>query len=126
MAAPVLILVAIFTIYPVGRAIYQSMRIESPIFPPRFVGLKNYQDLLGGLFLKEAAVTTLGFALVAVPLVIVIGVLTALLLDEPFTGNDVLRVGMLLPWALPATVGALAVVIAVMILLAAWRGLPNG
>ncbi len=107
MAAPVLILVAIFTIYPVGRAIYQSMRIESPIFPSRFVGLKNYQDLLGGLFLKEAAITTLGFALVAVPLVIALGVLTALLLNESFVGNAVLRVGMLLPWALPATVGAL-------------------
>lgn len=107
MAAPVLILVAIFTIYPVGRAIYQSLWIESPIFPSRFVGLKNYQDLLGGLFLKEAALNTLMFALVAVPLVIVLGVLTALLLNEPFAGNAVLRVGMLLPWALPATVGAL-------------------
>jgi multiple sugar transport system permease protein len=107
MAAPVLLLVAIFTLYPVGRAIYQSMRIESPIFPSRFVGLKNYQEVLGGLFFKEAAITTLGFAAVTVPILIVLGVLTALLLDEPFVGNTVLRVGMLLPWALPATVAAL-------------------
>lgn len=107
MAAPVLILVAIFTIYPVGRAIYQSMRIESPIFPSRFVGLKNYQDVLTGLFFRDAAVTTLWFAAIAVPLVVALGVLTALLLNEPFFGNAVLRVGMLLPWALPATVAAL-------------------
>jgi ABC-type sugar transport system permease subunit len=107
MIAPVLILVALFTLYPVGRAIYQSMRIESPIFPSRFVGLKNYQDVLGGLFFKEAAITTLGFAAVTVPILIVLGVLTALLLNEPFVGNAALRVGMLLPWALPATVAAL-------------------
>jgi multiple sugar transport system permease protein len=107
MAAPVLILVAIFTIYPVGRAIYQSTRIESPIFPSRFVGLKNYQDVLGGLFFKDAALTTLWFAAVTVPILVALGVLTALLLNEPFTGNAVLRVGMLLPWALPATVAAL-------------------
>ncbi len=107
MAAPVLLLVAIFTIYPVGRAIYQSLRIESPIFPARFVGLKNYQDVIGGLFFKEAAITTLWFAAITVPILVVIGVLTALLLNESFVGNALLRVGMLLPWALPATVAAL-------------------
>jgi multiple sugar transport system permease protein len=107
MAAPVILLVALFTLYPVGRALYQSMRIESPIFPSRFVGVRNYQDVLSGLFFKDAALTTLGFAAVAVPILIVLGILTALLLNEPFIGNAFLRVGMLLPWALPATVAAL-------------------
>ena len=107
MAAPVVLLVALFTLYPVGRALYQSMRVESPIFPSRFVGLRNYQDVLGGLFFKDAALTTLGFAAVTVPILIVLGILTALLLNESFIGNAVLRVGMLLPWALPATVAGL-------------------
>ena len=107
MAAPVLLLVALFTLYPFGRALYQSTRIESPIFPSRFVGLENYRDVLGGLYFREAAGTTLWFALASVPLLIVLGVLVALLLNESFIGNAVLRVGMLLPWALPATVAAL-------------------
>ena len=107
MAAPVLLLVALFTLYPVGRALYQSTRIESPIFPSRFVGLENYRDVLGGLYFRDAAATTLRFALASVPLLIVLGVLVALLLNESFIGNAVLRVGMLLPWALPATVAAL-------------------
>ena len=106
MAAPALLLVALFTLYPVGRALYQSTRIESPIFPSRFVGLENYRDVLGGLYFREAG-TTLWFALASVPLLIVLGVLVALLLNESFIGNAVLRVGMLLPWALPATVAAL-------------------
>jgi ABC-type sugar transport system permease subunit len=107
MAAPVILLVAIFTIYPVGRALYQSTRIESPIFPSRFVGWQNYRDVLGGMFFAEAAWNTVRFAAVTVPLVVVLGVLTALLLNESFVGNALLRVGMLLPWALPATVAGL-------------------
>ena len=107
MAAPVIVLIAIFTIYPVGRALYQSTRIESPIFPSRFVGLQNYRDVLGGMFFADAAWTTVRFAAVTVPLLIVLGVLTALLLNESFVGNTLLRVGMLLPWALPATVAGL-------------------
>ncbi len=107
MAAPVLLLVAIFTIYPVGRALYQSTRIESPIFPSRFVGLQNYRDVLGGMFFAEAAWNTGRFAAVVVPLLVVLGVMTALLLNESFVGNALLRVGMLLPWALPATVAGL-------------------
>src|SRR5687767_15815585 len=97
MAAPALLLVALFTLYPVGRALYQSMRIESPIFPSRFVGLQNYRDVLGGMFFAEAVGNTVRFAAVTVPLVVVLGVLTALLLNESFVGNALLRVGMLLP-----------------------------
>jgi ABC-type sugar transport system permease subunit len=107
MAAPVILLVAVFTIYPVGRAVYQSLRIESPIFPARFVGLQNYREVLGGMFFAEAVSNTVRFAAVTVPLVVVLGVLTALLLNESFVGNTLLRVGMLLPWALPATVAGL-------------------
>jgi multiple sugar transport system permease protein len=107
MAAPVLLLVALFTLYPVGRALYQSTRIESPIFPSRFVGLKNYQEVLGGIYFWDAARTTVWFAAITVPLLIGLGILTALLLNESFVGNTLLRVGMLLPWALPATVAGL-------------------
>ena len=107
MVAPALLLVAIFTFYPVGRALYQSTRIESPIFKPRFVGVQNYLDVLTSSYFADAAVNTLRFAAVTVPLVVALGVLTALLLNESFVGNTLLRVGMLLPWALPATIAAL-------------------
>jgi multiple sugar transport system permease protein len=107
MAAPALLLVAIFTFYPVGRALVQSTRIESPIFKSKFVGVQNYRDVLGSSYFIDAAGTTLGFALITVPLLAVLGVLVALLLNEAFIGNALLRVGMLLPWALPATIAGL-------------------
>jgi ABC-type sugar transport system permease subunit len=37
----------------------------------------------------------------------VLGVLVAMLLNERFIGNTALRIGMLLPWAIPATVAGL-------------------
>jgi multiple sugar transport system permease protein len=107
MAAPALFLILIFTLYPFGRAIYQSTRIESPIFPPEFVGLQNYRDVIDSLYFRTAAQNSLWFALVTVPLLLLLGVLVALLLNEPFHGNTLLRIGMLLPWALPAAVSGL-------------------
>lgn len=104
MAAPVLLLVALFTLYPFGRAIYESTRVTSPIFAPEFVGLENYRDVLGSRYFFSAARTTLVFTAITTPLLAVLGVLVALLLNERFIGNTALRIGMLLPWAIPATV----------------------
>jgi ABC-type sugar transport system permease subunit len=107
MVAPTVLLIAVFTLYPFGRAIYESTRIESPIFPPQYVGLQNYRDVLGSDYFVTAAKTTVMFAAVTVPILLVLGVLVALLLNERFIGNTALRIGMLLPWAIPATVSGL-------------------
>lgn len=104
MAAPVLLLVALFTLYPFGRAMYESTRVTSPIFAPEFVGLENYRDVIGSRYFLGAAKTTLLFTAITTPLLAVLGVLVALLLNERFIGNTALRIGMLLPWAVPATV----------------------
>lgn len=107
MAAPVLVLVAVFTLYSFGQAIYESTRITSPLFPPKFVGLENYIGVMTSNYFLDAALTTLLFAVMAVPIVVVLGVLAALVLNERFVGNTALRVGMLLPWAIPASVSGL-------------------
>lgn len=107
MVAPVALLIAVFFIYSTYRAVYQSVRIESPIFKPRFVGLQNYRDMLDGRFFRQATENSLVFVAVVVPALLVLGVLVALLLNEPFHGNTALRIGMILPWALPAAVAGL-------------------
>lgn len=107
MVAPVVLLIAIFTLYPFGRALYQSTRVESPIFPPRYVGLDNYRYVLNSNYFVTAAKNTFVFAAVTVPILLVLGILVAMLLNERFIGNTALRIGMLLPWAIPATVSGL-------------------
>ncbi len=107
MILPALALIAVFTIWPFARAIRQSTRIESPIFPPQYVGLQNYRDVWNGFYFRDAAENSLLFAAITVPTLLVLGVLVALLLNEPFLGNTALRIGMLLPWALPAAASGL-------------------
>lgn len=123
MVAPALLLVALFTLYPFGRAVYESTRITSPLFPPEFVGLQNYRDVLTSDYFVDAAVTTLLFALVTTPLLVGLGLLVGLLLNERFWGNTVLRAGMLLPWAIPASVAG---VIWQWVFLDSWGALNAG
>ena len=104
MTLPVVAIVAAFTVYAFGHAIYESTQLSSPFFPPRFVGLGNYQSVIGSPYFSDAVRVTVTFALFAVPLVVVLGLLIALLLNERFPGNTFLRAGMLLPWALPASI----------------------
>jgi multiple sugar transport system permease protein len=104
MILPVVALVAAFTVYAFAHAIYESTRLSSPFFPPRFVGLDNYRSVVGSPYFADAVRATATFAVLAVPLVVVVGLLIALLLNERFVGNTALRAGMLLPWALPASI----------------------
>jgi ABC-type sugar transport system permease subunit len=104
MVLPVVAVVAAFTLYAFGQAIYESMQLSSPFFPARFVGLDNFRSVVGSAYFADATRVTATFALFAVPIVVLMSLLIALLLNERFIGNTVLRVGMLLPWALPASI----------------------
>ena len=103
LVAPAVLLVAAFTLYPFARALYTSTQLSSPLLEEKFVGLQNYRDVFTSSYFLDAARTTSLFATVAVPILVVLGVLVALLLNEAFFGNAFLRAGMLLPWAIPAS-----------------------
>jgi multiple sugar transport system permease protein len=104
MAAPSFLLILGFTIVSVGRALYESAYSSSPIFPTEYVGIDNYRDVINSPYFVDAGRNTLYFTLVTVPVMIVLGMLVALLLNERFVGNTLLRIGMILPWAVPPTV----------------------
>ena len=104
MAAPSFLLILGFTIISVGRALYESAYTSSPIFPTEYVGLGNYREVIDSPYFADAARNTVYFTLVTVPIMLLLGVLVALLLNERFVGNTLLRIGMILPWAVPPTV----------------------
>src|SRR5215208_4780351 len=97
------LLVAAFTLYPFAQALYTSTQLSSPLVEAKFVGLQNYGDVITSSYFLNATRTTALFTAVAVPVLVVLGVLVAVLLNEPFFGNGFLRAGMLLPWAIPAS-----------------------
>jgi ABC-type sugar transport system permease subunit len=60
--------------------------------------------VVGSAYFVDATRVTATFAVLAVPVVVLASLLIALLLNERFVGNTALRAGMLLPWALPASI----------------------
>ena len=104
LIAPALALVGLFTVYPLATALWTSFQISSPLLPPAFVGLQNYQEVAASSYFLKAFQVTAGFTLVTVILTTVTALGAALLLHETFRGRRLLRPVMLLPWAVPLVV----------------------
>lgn len=108
---------AAFSLYPIGYSVYLSLHREvltDPLNNP-YVGLKNFGNALHSYYLTTSVISTLEFMAMAVPAVLVFGLLSALLLNEAFAGARILRVAILLPWAMPAVVSGIV-----------WRWMLNG
>lgn len=91
-----------FTVFPFLSSIYLSFTRYDIVEAPVWVGLTNYHTLLTGdpLFWKSLGVTC-KFALLAVPLGIVAGVVLALLLNLPLGGMGVYRTIFFIPSIVP-------------------------
>ena len=114
---PVLLIMAAFSLYPIGYSLYLSLHKEvltDPLNHP-FVGFQNFGNALHSYYLTSSLVSTGAFMVMAVPAVMVFGLLAALLLNEAFAGARILRVAILLPWAMPAVVSGIV-----------WRWMLNG
>lgn len=101
--APVLLLVGLFTVFPFVYAAVTSTHKVLLTLPGQtpFVGLKNYLDVLSDGSTQIAVRNTALFTGLTVPCVTVLGLLVALLLNQPIRGFGVLRALVLLPWAIP-------------------------
>ena len=114
---PVLLIMAAFSLYPIGYSVYLSVHKEvltDPLNHP-FVGFQNFNNALHSYYLISSLTSTLAFMAMAVPGVMVFGLLASLLLNEAFAGARILRVAILLPWAMPAVVSGIV-----------WRWILNG
>ncbi|HVD47915.1 MAG TPA: sugar ABC transporter permease [Candidatus Limnocylindria bacterium] len=114
---PVLLIMAVFSLYPIGYSVYLSLHKEvltDPLNHP-FVGFQNFNNVLHSYYLISSLTSTLVFMVMAVPGVMVFGLLASLLLNESFAGARILRVAILLPWAMPAVISGIV-----------WRWILNG
>jgi multiple sugar transport system permease protein len=100
---PVVALVALFTLFPFAYAAVNSTRqriLTIPAHQP-FVGLRNYEQVIGSDTFEVAARNTLVFLLLTVPVVTALGLGVALLLTQRVRGFGVLVALVLLPWSIP-------------------------
>ena len=104
---PALLPVVLMTLYPIGHALWTSLHEVMILFPGEpFVGLKNYQRVVGSNYFQDALRNSLVFTLIAAPSVVVLGTLIALFLRRRFFGSEVVRSVVLLPWVLPGAISA--------------------
>jgi len=115
MIAPAVLLVVAFTLYPYMYALWSSIRVTSPLLPPAFAGLKNYKAVVTSIYFLRAVKRTLIFTFASVPITVLLGLLTASLLNRRFFGDVALKALVLLPWAIPISISGVV-----------WRGFFNG
>jgi multiple sugar transport system permease protein len=106
---PALIIIALFTIFPVLYAIRTSVYqyiLTKPNSHP-FIGLKNFQDVLTSYYFHSALINTLIYTFFAVIGVIIFGLIVGSLLNTKLRSVNFLKIIILLPWAIPAVVAGL-------------------
>lgn len=110
LLAPMLIVMGLLTAWPLLRTIWLSFTNAELIGSggqTGYVGLDNYLYALTDPDFLASIGRTLYFTVLSVALEGIIGVLVALLLNQKFRGRSVLRVLVILPWALPTIVNAM-------------------
>lgn len=107
-ASPWLIGVLIFVAYPMLSTLYYSFtRYELPL-PPKWIGLKNYVDLITkDRFFPQVLGNTLFLTLIGIPAQIVFALFCASLLNLKVKGQAVWRTIYVLPTLMPPVVLAL-------------------
>ena len=106
---PALLVIALFTIYPVFYAIRISLFqyiLTKPKSHP-FIGLKNFQEVVTSYYFKDAVINSAVYTIAAVTGVMLFGLMVALLLNSKIRTVTLLKVLILLPWAIPAVVAGL-------------------
>ncbi|SFO17770.1 multiple sugar transport system permease protein [Candidatus Pantoea varia] len=110
LLAPMLLVMMLLTAWPLLRTIWLSFTDAALIGSgetPAWIGLENYLYALSDPDFRASIWRTLYFTLISVTFEGIIGVLVALLLNQKFVGRNVLRVLVILPWALPTIVNAM-------------------
>ena len=99
---PAFIVVASLLFYPIGYAIWISF-LKTDGVTSKFIGFKNYVDIFAAPLVHQVFITNLKF-LIAIPVVIFAGLLTAVLLYQEVWGWRFFRIVFFLPSVLSASV----------------------
>lgn len=104
--APTMLGLIILNIIPIFQTIYQSFFKTGDFGKGNiFVGLKNYQKVFGDVEVWQSLWNTLKYAIVEVPISVVIALLLAVLLNKKLKGRSFFRTVFFLPMvAAPAAV----------------------
>lgn len=103
LLAPAALLLAIIIVYPVGRLLWTSLfnlSLTSGL-PAEFAGLENFRLMWDDPIFWQTTGNTLLITIITVPGALVVGMALALMANMPFRHKWVVRLSLLIPWALP-------------------------
>ncbi len=103
---PVVLLVLIFVSIPVAGTMISSMFRDVTFMPFKFTGPDNYLRLMEDPHFRHSFGFTMLFVLASVSIELVLGLLFAVVLNEKLIGRGVLRVSLLIPWAIPIAISS--------------------
>ncbi|RPH20240.1 sugar ABC transporter permease [Buttiauxella warmboldiae] len=116
LVAPALILLALAAGWPLARTFFFSFTNAMLDNPSGYemVGLANYyaihegesRGVLADPLWWQAVGNTLWFTVVSVGFELILGMLLALLMNQKFRGQGLVRTAILVPWAIPTIVSA--------------------
>lgn len=107
--APMVVLVSLIIVYPVGRLFWTALHEHSLTsgLPARFVGFENFGLMLADPVFWRVLGNTLIITAVTVPAALLVGLAMALMANMPFRRRWPVRLSLLLPWALPLSFAGL-------------------
>jgi len=94
--------------YPLLWSVYVSLTDQKIGVPGKFVGIRNYFELLSRPSFWKAMSFTIIYTVVAIVFKLLLGMVMALTLHQPLRGRNLYRALLFLPWALPTLTSVLA------------------
>ena len=104
---PWIIALGVFIGYPFLAGFYFSFCDFQPLKTPNFIGLDNYQELIGDARFLRSMGVTLVYAAVAIPLGVVLAMTLAMFLNARIRGQAFYRVIYYIPHLVPTVVVAI-------------------
>ena len=105
--APMFLLLVVFKFIPMVQALYLSLTNYDLLSPPRFIGLRNYVDLLGDPLFHQSVAVTVYYVFGTCVFIWFLSLAAALIFNAPLPGRNFLRTLYFLPAIVPVVVYAI-------------------
>jgi multiple sugar transport system permease protein len=104
---PAVLLLAVFMAYPFFLGLWLSVTDSTIGHAGRFIGWRNFTDLLGDSIFRQTAQNTFIYAMVTVPFKLALGLGLALVLNGAIPFRNAVRAGVLMPFIVPTALSSL-------------------
>jgi multiple sugar transport system permease protein len=105
---PAAAFLVMFLVYPLGLGIWLSFTDSKIGTPGQFVGLENYEWIIGDHKFQTAVFFTLFYTFVASVIKFALGLYLAILLNERLPFKAIIRAIVLIPFIVPTVLSAIA------------------